>query len=412
MQPNIFSEDFVSKKPRTIYQRVEVTDFRTKIEANTELNTEPKAIAFAKDVAANIFGDFEKSEDKMCHVSTFIVKNNKLYVSYYANTSNGMENPEYQVARLAYCDIDNPEEKTIIDIQSAGTTLCEREVKGVYDTILMENPNVPDTIYILWTAHVGGKYYRLYRTFNTKTETLGDIGVNRFKVGDIVNDYSSTGMQNALAENNIGYKDFFSDIGLMQKQSWREENGVKYCYSGTYSGNFTAIVKSSDLITWEYVAQPNEGANGTGFDNETKWENAVYVLNDKVYYFVRQWDPVYNDEGKLTSGSPYGILTRYDLITNEWEKPILVGDCQSRSDFIVYDNQLYMIYAPTNRNHLGILKINTDDLAKTECVLQADIKSSCFYPFWQYFKDNELAISYTVSRQHIRLITFNFSDYI
>lgn len=36
--------------------------------------------------------------------------------------------------------------------------------------------------------------------------------------------------------------------------------------------------------------RPNEGANGTGFKNETIWENAVYVLNDKAYYFVRQWN--------------------------------------------------------------------------------------------------------------------------
>ena len=155
----------------------------------------------------------------------------------------------------------------------------------------MQKEDDPNNIYILWTASVNGKYYRLYRIFNLETEELGEICVNRFKVGDVTNDFSSTGIQNALTANNIGYKEFFSDIGIMQKLSTRIENGVTYYYTGAYTGNFTCIIKSKDLITWEYVAQPNEGANGTGFANATKWENAVYVLGDKVYYFVRQWDP-------------------------------------------------------------------------------------------------------------------------
>lgn len=194
----------------------------------------------------------------------------------------------------------------------------------------------------------------------------------------------------------------------MQKLSTRIENGVTYYYTGAYTGNFTCIIKSKDLITWEYVAQPNEGANGTGFANATKWENAVYVLGDKVYYFVRQWDP----DSSQTLGTNYGILTCYNLITGEWAKPVLVGDCQSHSDFIYYRDNLYLFYAPTDREHIGILKINTDDITKTEVVLQAYMNGSCFYPFVQYNSNGELCMSYTVDRQHIRLASFTLSNYI
>ena len=272
----------------------------------------------------------------------------------------------------------------------------------------MQKEDDPNNIYILWTASVNGKYYRLYRIFNLETEELGEICVNRFKVGDVTNDFSSTGIQNALTANNIGYKEFFSDIGIMQKLSTRIENGVTYYYTGAYTGNFTCIIKSKDLITWEYVAQPNEGANGTGFANATKWENAVYVLGDKVYYFVRQWDP----DSSQTLGTNYGILTCYNLITGEWAKPVLVGDCQSHSDFIYYRDNLYLFYAPTDREHIGILKINTDDITKTEVVLQAYMNGSCFYPFVQYNSNGELCMSYTVDRQHIRLVSFTLSNYI
>ncbi len=413
MSNTIFSEDFVSEKKEKVYDRIKVTNQQKIIEADVSLNEKANALAFANDINNGKFADFEKEGvDQMCHVSTFFCLNGKIYMSYYANTANKEEDPNFQVARLAYCPENEPENKKIVDIQAAGDKLCGLNVDGVYDTIIMKKDDEPNNIYVLWTANIEGKYYRLYRVFNTVTETLGEIGVNRFKVGDIVNDFCFSGMQNALKENGIGFKPFFADIGIMQKQSWREENGEMYCYSGAYSGNFTCIIKSKDLITWEYVAQPNEGANDTGFENETMWENAVYVKNDKVYYFVRQWPEKYEEEGVTKHGSPYGILTYYDLITNEWEKPILVGDCQSRSDFIEYQGNLYVIYAPTDREHLGLLKIGLDNLADTEVVFQANMKGSCFYPFIQYFKNGELGLSYTIERKHIRLAPFTLSKYL
>ena len=403
----IFSSDVPTSKEPIVYGTEDVTDPAAVIEADTALNSDPKALAFAQEIADNTIGDFEKTGiDKMCHVSTFVYAKGNIYMSYYANTISAAENPEYQVARLAYAPEDTPADKVILDIMQVGDDLYGHKVTGVYDTILMQKEDEPDNLYILWTASINGKYYRLYQIFNMETEELGEIGVNKFKVGDITNDFSSSGMQNALTANGIGYKTFFNDIGIMQKLSTRVENGEIYYYTGSYSGNFTCLIKSRDLITWEYVAQPNEGANGTGFANATKWENAVYVLNDKAYYFVRQCDP--SEQG----GSEYGILTYYDLNTGEWAEPVLVGDCQSRSDFIYYDGRLFLFYAPTDREHIGILEIDTNDLAQTKVVLQADMNGSCFYPFVQYNSDGELCMSYTVNRQHIRLASFTLSNYI
>ncbi len=125
-----------------------------------------------------------------------------------------------------------------------------------------------------------------------------------------------------------------------------------------------------------------------------------------MYYFVRQHDP------GSPGGSAYGILTAYDLITGEWEPPVFVGDCQSRSDFIYYQGGLYLFYAPTDRNHIGILRINTENLAESKVVLQADMQSSCFYPFVQYNSKGELCMSYTVNRRYIRLASFTLSKYL
>ncbi len=409
MSKSVFTEDVVSDQARTVYERKRVTNFVKVIKADAERSKERRAVAFSQSVRDGFFSDFEKPTDKMCHVTTFVEVGDKIYVSYYANTAGEMENPDTQVARLAYCDKRDPSNKIILDVQAAGDTLDGRKIVGVYDTILMQDPHNPHLIYVLWTANVDGKYYRLYRAFDTVIEQLGAIGVNRFRVGAIVNDFSSSGMQNALAANGIGYKEFFSDIGIMQKQSWREENGKRYCYSGAYSGNFTCIIKSVDMITWEYVAQPNEGKDGTGFENETEWENAVYVLDDKVYTFIRQWWPVYGEDGSLKEGSPYGILTYYDLVSGRWHAPVLVEDCQSRSDFVLYKDELYLFHAPTDRNHIGALRVDRDDLTKTEVVFQADMQGSCFYPFVQVL-GGELAMSYTVDRKHVRLAKFDANE--
>jgi len=390
----IFSPDFKTEKPEILIPGVEITDFAAKIEV-TDASEEAlrKGAEFADEIEARFVGDFEKTGiDKMAHVSTFMVIDGTIYMTYYANTQTTAEDPKDQTARLVYCPESDPSDKTIIDIQTVGDDCYGQRVNLVYDTIMARADE--NTLYILWTAKVGGTYYRLYRPFDLKSKTLGPVGVNRLKVGGVVNDFSTSGIISALSENGYGYKRMYSDIGIMQKFTSRIENGVRYYYTGAYSGDMNMLIKSCDFITWEYVSQPD-------FLNLSKWENAVYIFGEKCYYFLRQQD-----------STPYGFLTAYNFEDGTWDKPVLIGDSQSRSDFIVYDGKLYMFHAPIDREHIGIVRIDTDDIAKSEIVLQAKMHSSCFYPFIQYFDESTLAMSYTVARQHIRLAKFDMGKYI
>ena len=414
---DIFTPDITDLSAHLVYPcvKMEKTDYYV---IETVKDNSEKAKAFAEEINSYVLGIFEKQGDKMCHVSTFCYVGDKIYVSYYASVDSNEENPNFQTARLAYAPIEDMNNKTVIDIMSVGVNLKGHKVLNVYDTILMRKEDEPQNIYILWTAFIDDQYFRLYRIFNVETEELGDINVNRFKVGDTANDFSTSGMKNALAINGIGYKEMRSDIGIMQKLTSRNENGVTYYYTGAYSGNFNCIIKSCDLITWEYVAQPDEGEGA--FRNDTLWENAVYVLDDKAYYFIRQWQASIDDEGKPieevnrnTWGSDYGILTCFDLQTKTWSKPVLVGDSQSRSDFIFFRNELYLFHAPTDRNQIGILKIDRNNLENSTVLLQADMQGSCFYPFVQYDNTGEkLCMSYTVDRKHIRISSFSLEKYI
>ena len=389
MKNNVFSDDCKTSKELKITEGSPIADIVRTIAAGETENGKD----FANEITDCFVSDFEKPGDKMAHVSTFLVVDGTIYMSYYANTKEPSEDPKNQTARLVYAPIDDIENKTFIDLQTTGDIVGGKVIDMVYDTILMQKDD--DTIYIMWTARTSeGNYYRFYCPFILSTKTLGKIGVNRFKVGNTVNDFSVSGIKSALAENDITCKKMYSDIGIMQKLSSRVENEKIYYYTGTYSGDFTAIIKSSDLITWEYVSQPD-------FINDSKWENATYVLGDKVYYFVRQQDT-----------NKCGFLTAYNLLTKTWDAPVEIEDCQSRGDFIYYKDNLYLFHAPIDREHIGVVKIDTENIAGSSIVLQAKMHTSCFYPFVQYCENGELAMSYTVARKHIRLAKFTLSKYL
>jgi hypothetical protein len=388
----VFSKDNITTKELYFTSGAPIADVARTITADVGEEARKKGDAFACEITERFVANFEKSEDKMAHVSTFVVVGDTVYVTYYANTKEPSEDPKNQTARLAYAPLDDMSKMVCLDIQTTGDVVEDRVVDMVYDTILMQKDE--NTLYVLWTARVDENYYRFYCPFDVNTKTLGEIGVNRFRVGEIVNDFSASGIRAALAENGLPCKKMFSDIGIMQKLSSRVENGERYYYSGTYSGDFTCVIKSRDLVEWEYVSQPD-------FINDSKWENATYVVGDKCFYFVRQQDT-----------NKCGFLTVLDLKSNKWGKVVEIEDCQSRGDFIEYEGKLFLFHAPIDREHIGIVEIDTEDIANSRVVLQAKMHTSCFYPFVQYYRGGELAMSYTIARKHIRLGEFTLRKYL
>ena len=389
----MFKNDCITQKELIIKDGAPIETVKRRITTDISVEAQKKGAEFSNEIAARFVSDFDKQGDKMTHVSTFLVIDDVIYMTYYANAKDHLEDPENQTARFVYAYISDLGNKVFFDVQSTGDVVGDKKIDMVYDSIFMQKDE--DTLLILWTARTTDEnYYRFYRPFTISTKTMGEIGVNRFQVGDTVNDLSVSGIKSALAENEISCKRMFADIGIMQKQSYRIENGKRYCYSGLYSGDFNCIIKSCDLITWEYVSQPD-------FINASKWENATYVLDNKVYYFSRQQDT-----------NKYGFLTVYNLENKVWETPVEIEDSQSRADFIFYRGNLYLFHAPINREHIGIVRIDTEDIANSQVVLQAKMSTSCFYPFVQFFSKDELAMSYTISRQHIRLARFDLHKYL
>lgn len=397
---SVYTPDITNGNGDTILPTVPIQGYEGFIRPADDARAKALGDACAREIAGKILADFEKTEaycrrnggkpDQMVHVSTFVILDGMVYMTYYANTGTDQEDPTQQAARLAFCPLDNPEDMTILELQKVGDVLDGREITHVYDTILMYKGG--DELYLMWTASPQDNYHRLYRTFSLSRKTLGPIRVNRFRVGDVVNDFSISGMKAALSYYRIPFKAMWSDIGIMQKLSTRMEAGETWYYSGAYSGNFNCIIKSRDLITWEYVAAPD-------FPNNSRWENATYVVGDRCYYFVRQQE------------CEQGFLTYYDLCQKTWATPFLIADAQSRSDFVLYDGELYLIHAPVDRDGFGIVHVDQEALCNSTPLLVVDMKDSCFYPYVRLYGDTAY-ISYTVARKHIRLARFQFAEYL
>lgn len=339
-------------------------------------------ITFADELKTHITG-FKKDGDLMVHVSTFYIINEIIYVTYYVNTRSSAEKPSEHTARFVFCPLNNTDDKTYIDLCDVGDIVLGKTVTELYDIVMFKADGNDDLLYLAWTVALDGEYYRVYRTYTISTGELGEIFANTFTVGNVTETFNITGMEKAMNDNSISFKKLSGDIGLMQKLSYRIEGGVKYYYTGCYVGAFNCILKSADFINWIFVTQPP-------FVNDSQWENATYVLNDKVFYCVRQY----------ANKSNTAFLTYYDLNTLQWANPVYMYEAQSRYDFFMYNNQLYLIHSPKDRNHIAIMKIYVN-LPYSYDVQVAKIPDY-FYPFVQVY-GQDIYVSFTASRQNIYL---------
>lgn len=335
---------------------------------------------FSQELKNHII-DFGKVGDLFVHVPTHKIIDGVAYATYYANKRSASEKPEEMTARFAYVMLSNPTNVTVVDLQDVGETFDGKTVTAIYDTILMTKDN--DVIFLMWTAKLDDEYYRLYKTYTISTGTYSATTYNTFTVGNTTKVMNVSNMQKMFDDANISYGDMSSDIGIMQKLSARSESGTVYYYSGCYNKSFNCIIKSSDLINWIYVAKPD-------FDCNSEFENAVYVIENTVYYFIRQ--TVYDN---------YGILVTYDLTNGLWSKPVYVPDCQSRSDFIEYSGNLYLIHAPFDRNHISVMRVNKTRIEKSFEVQTAKVPFY-FYPYIDVY-NNDVYMSYCASYKHIYL---------
>lgn len=339
---------------------------------------------------AKPLGDLAISTDLMAHCSSFRIINENIYAAFYVNKHAAVENPAQHTAVFRRASLSKLSSITNVELCDIGDSVLGQTVNAIYDTVILKKDSDNDNLYLLFTAMLGTDYYLLYRKYTISTDTLSGISKCQFTVNTVTNDFSISGMKQALDANSISYPAFSTDISFMQQLSTRVENGVTYYYTGIGVLDFCFIAKSSDLVNWVFVSQPD-------FPTTSKYEPAVYVLGDVAYYLCRQ-----------SASSSYAFLTTYNLVTHVWATPINIPDCQSRSVFFVNSGALYALHAPKDRNHIAILHINTTNLDQSADINVGDV-DNMFYPFIQ--DDNgQLYVTITQARKHIWLCKFWVPD--
>ena len=147
---NIFSQDFLTKKTHTIIDGQAIENAVATISIDVEEEVKERGKTFAQEIEDAFVSDFEKTEkayaagkvnevDKMVHVSTFCVIDGVIYMTYYANTKEASEDPNNQTARLVYCPVEKPDDKTFIDIQS-GCETYSHVIKSLLLMIQVKSP--------------------------------------------------------------------------------------------------------------------------------------------------------------------------------------------------------------------------------------------------------------------------------
>ena len=357
--------------------------------ADIRMTSYLNGIKLGKDLSTHL-ADFAKAGDKMVHVSTFYKITDTLYMSYYANTRTNAEDPTQHTARLVYAPFDNLSQQTYIDVADIGQEYNGQTIDAIYDSLLLKTSDDSYMIYA-FTAKVGGKFYMLYRRFDPKTKLLSDTHTMNFKAGALSGTFDTVSVHDLLAQIGIDYDYEDRDISFIQKLSPRIEDGVVQYYAGIGILHFCFIAKSSDLINWTFVSTPD-------FVYKPEFEPSVYVKGDNVYYFCRQ---------RGTEGN--AVLAKYNIPNDQWSKPILVSDTQSRYDFFEDNDQLYLVHSPLDRNHISLMQIDQNVLEKSYEVATAEVQD-CFYPFTQNV-DGQIYMSFTQSRHHIWLTKFSPTYY-
>lgn len=203
---NIFTDNMPVNAEHKTAPEAPIMMYNGYIVPGNDENAKALGSKCVEEIKRNIIADFERSEeyckkhnetepDLMVHVSTFKIIDGIIYMTYYANTGTEAEDASKQEARLAFCPADNPEDMTILQIQKVGDELDGKIIDALYDTILMYKGG--DELYIMWTASVDKMYYRFYCTFSISEKTISAIRPNRFKVGEITNDFSMEGIKSA-----------------------------------------------------------------------------------------------------------------------------------------------------------------------------------------------------------------------
>ena len=207
---------------------------------------------------------------------------------------------------------------------------------GVPNAIIKGN-----TLFMFWSARLSDdKWYELYCTYNCDTHTIGTP--HRCTMGD---GYFSC----AKVSNLAGYE---SNGQISMNASIAELDGVYYaCICSTADWKDGIIVKSTDLINWQYVTVPVWLGE---MPSHAIFEGAMAGYEGYLFLALRQEDLDMNDDVNPM------ILAKMDKDGNVLEN-VLIPSISSRPSFFKRGTtELYLAYPTKDRTNTVCLKVENN----------------------------------------------------
>lgn len=336
-------------------------------------------VSFAKDVSSAhttkaTKATLKRLHDEVGHYSQLVIHNGICYVCFVHNIG-GIGDNEYQptlglthaifsLDRVLSDDFDYKKDVKLHRFGSVGDSFAGHKSKSSMNcpSMLLIGDMLYTTVgFLSEVDNQWGLFASVYDT--NKKEYVSEYQMklrHKDKVGPLnINTVSD------ICEYE-GYCRLPKNEMINTSNRWCE-------YEGEYYTTFHAeipgvsngiIIKTKDFETVDFVSIIPENSKGRA-------ETAIYIFDKKLYLAARQpW------------GTPYLLLSRYDMETGEWKEPYKVEDGNARPWMFEYRGELYLFNTieevGEGRRFSNISKIRTCKGAHNDKNVPVDVVATLF----------------------------------
>lgn len=279
-----------------------------------------------------------------------------------------------------------------------------------------------DTLRVTFSAYINYNSLEIccicYKDYTMSTGTTTNSGVCTLD-GKPINLYYVAQNYDCMA---IGYENYYAEgrrLSQMQMNATiAYSNG--YYYACPLSGSLmTAIIlKSVDLITWEYVSM-------IPYKFATAYEGACCVDGDYLYVAFRlnNSGTVVTSSGQINTYDAFGLtglsmngytngmpVYKYSLSSNKFIDVTVMPDASCRPEFFTKDNNIYLIHGGWSGRSSGyISQINKQKLNLTSIIRET--RNAGNYQYLSVAEYNGKTYC-CMSKNKIEFAQFNVDNYI
>lgn len=339
------------------------------------------SLVFEKQLKSSVV--VADSNDLAAHDSNMVIVDGIAYIVYCGSLVEGtVDNAGGNNAfvRLIKWDVDNSTQLSSEVFAKHGDS-----IGGYTVTRGCGQPNITkvsdDTLRVTFSAYINYNSLEIccicYKDYTMSTGTTNNSGVCTLD-GKPINLYYVAQNYDCLA---IGYENYYAEgrrLSQMQMNATiAYSNG--YYYACPLSGSLmTAIaLKSTDLITWEYVSM-------IPYKFATAYEGACCVDGDYLYMAFRTGGSGTSSfsGGQIGTYDAFGVtglsmngytngmpIYKYNLSANKFVDVAVLPDASCRPEFFVKNNNIYLMHGGWSGRASGyISQINKQKLNLTSII--------------------------------------------